>query len=101
VGITVRSVLSRRITFYNHDNPVRQRTFAFTQRAIGGTLGGAVICSILLYYIAFHTPVQFYLYGVIGISVCVISGYLISFIGPGHAKSLVGLTYYTLGRKSN
>lgn len=69
----------------------------FTQRTHGtGALMGAVISLIVLYFIKFHTPIHFYIYPLIGIPVCVITGYLISFLLPDHGKKLKGLTYRTL-----
>lgn len=74
----------------------------FTRRTHGtGALAGAVISLAVLYFIKFHTPIHFYLYPLIGIPVCVLSGYLISFLLPDHGKSLKGLTYRTLVTKHN
>jgi hypothetical protein len=42
------------------------------------------------------TRVHFFLYGAIGILVCVIVGYFASLILPGERKPLEGLTIHTL-----
>ncbi|MFH5833665.1 sodium/solute symporter [Halalkalibaculum sp. DA384] len=73
----------------------------FTQRTHGtGALTGAAISLIALYFVKFHTPIHFYIYPLIGIPVCVITGYLVSLFLPDHGKKLENLTYRTLVAKS-
>ncbi|SMO86076.1 cyclically-permuted mutarotase family protein [Fodinibius sediminis] len=72
----------------------------FTKRTHGtGALIGAIISLIVLYIVKFHTPIHFYIYPLIGIPVCVFSGYFISYLFPDHGKKLEGLTYRTLVTK--
>jgi len=73
----------------------------FTRRANAkGALIGAVASLMVLYAIKFHTPIQFYIYPLIGIPVCVIVGFLISTIYPAPRKDLENLTYRTLVKEA-
>ena len=68
----------------------------FTKRANGiGAFIGAITSALVLYYIKFHTPINFYLYAFLGFVVCFIMGYILSLIIPDKEKSLKGLTLYT------
>ena len=69
----------------------------FTRRANGmGAMMGAIISAIALYYVKYHTPINFFLYPTIGFTVCLVTGYLASLIIPERKKSLEGLTIYTV-----
>ena len=68
----------------------------FTKRAHGiGAFIGAITSAVVLYFIKFHTPINFYLYAFLGFVVCFIMGYILSLIIPEKEKSLKGLTLYT------
>ena len=68
----------------------------FTKRAHGiGAFIGAITSALVLYYIKFYTPINFYLYAFLGFVVCFIMGYILSLIIPEKEKSLKGLTLYT------
>ena len=63
-----------------------------------GALVGAVSSAIVLYLVKVFTAIHFFLYGAIGILVCVVVGYIASTILPGKQKDLEGLTFYSLYR---
>jgi len=75
----------------------------FTRRATGaGALIGALFSAAMLAAIQRYTSLHFFLYGGIGILACVGVGYLVSLALPGGARTLPGLTIYTmLPRKSS
>jgi cyclically-permuted mutarotase family protein len=74
----------------------------FTRRANAiGTLIGAIISLIVLSGVRFYTPIQFYIYPLIGIPVCVIVGFIVSLMTPGPDKNLKNLTYKTLVKPSD
>ncbi len=52
-----------------------------------GALLGAFISVLALAYVKYWTQLNFYIYPLIGIPVCVIAGYVISFIWPVELKS--------------
>lgn len=65
----------------------------FTRRAhAAGVLVGAVTSVAVLLYAQTQTRLSFFLYGVIGIVVCVGVGYLASLVLPSAPKDLKGLT---------
>lgn len=65
----------------------------FTRRAhAAGVLVGAVTSVAVLLYVQTQTKLSFFLYGVIGIVVCVGVGYLASRVLPAAPKDLKGLT---------
>jgi len=69
----------------------------FTKRAHGaGALLGALVSVLMLAYIKYLTQLNFYIYPLIGIPVCVIGGYLISRIWPYKLKDLTNLSLHTL-----
>lgn len=69
----------------------------FTRRGNArGALVGAVSSAVVLYLVREFTEVHFFLYGGIGIGVCVIVGYLASALLPGKHEDLDGLTFYSL-----
>ncbi len=72
----------------------------FTRRANGiGVLIGAITSAIVLYFIKFYTPMNFYFYAFPGFVICFVVGYFASLIIPVKDKSLEGLTLYSvLGR---
>ena len=61
---------------------------------------GACASVAALYYAQQYTKLNFFLYGALGILVCVIVGYLASLLFPGERKSLEGLTIFSF-RKRN
>ncbi|MDP6108103.1 MAG: sodium:solute symporter, partial [Candidatus Brocadiia bacterium] len=74
----------------------------FTRKAKGnGALVGAILSAVILYLVWKHTDVHMFLYATVGITACFIIGYLASLIGVGKAKSIEGLTIYTLGPKQD
>lgn len=69
----------------------------FTTRVHGhAAISGAVIGAGALLWIQHHTNVSFLLYATLGISMCMLSGYIFSFIVPQTSKELSGLTIHTL-----
>jgi SSS family transporter len=68
----------------------------FTKRAnVAGALAGAIVCTGLLVYVVWFTNIHFYLYAAVGISTCVVVGYLVSVMTAGSTKDLSQLTLYT------
>ena len=63
-------------------------------QGLSGALFGAAMSLIVLYFITFHTNVNFYLYAVIGIMTSVVCGYAASFLSP-QPRGLEGLTLLT------
>jgi len=58
-----------------------------------GTLMGALLSIIVLVFVKYSTPINFYIYPLIAIPICVISGYLFSLIIPVEEKNIEGLVY--------
>ena len=72
----------------------------FTRRAHGvGAIVGACVSVVALFYVQRFTKISFFLYGAVGIVVCVVVGFLASFVLPGVRKPLDGLTVFTLRRR--
>lgn len=72
----------------------------FTRRAHGvGTLIGAFCGAITLYLVQSRTSIHFFLYAAVGITACVVIGYLASLIIPAAKRDLRGLTVYTINDK--
>lgn len=69
----------------------------FTRRAhAAGVLVGAAVSVVALLYVQTQTKLSFFLYGVIGIVVCVGVGYLASLVLPAKPQELRGLTRHDL-----
>ena len=69
----------------------------FTHRAnSAGALIGVTYSTVILYYVQRFTEIHFFLYGGIGIMVCVCSGYLASLLIPSSKSYTRNLTVYTL-----
>ncbi len=69
----------------------------FTSRCSAvGAIGGAVAGSLLPLIISHTTNLNFFLYGAIGVSSCVVVGYTISWIVPDKKCNLKGLTIFTI-----
>ena len=65
----------------------------FTRRANAtGALIGAVASVAILAWVQQSTPLHFFLYGFVGVTSCVIVGYLTSLFAPGGGKNVDGLT---------
>lgn len=58
-----------------------------------GTLIGALLSILVLAFVKYSTPINFYIYPLIAIPVCVISGYLFSLILPVKQKVIDDLVY--------
>ncbi|MDT0554033.1 sodium:solute symporter family transporter [Urechidicola vernalis] len=58
-----------------------------------GTLIGAILSIVVLAFIKYNTPINFYIYPLIAIPVCVIGGWLFSFVFKVEQKNLEELTY--------
>lgn len=66
----------------------------FTQKANStGVLLGSFLSVGILYYVKTYTPLNFWLYGMIGLVVCLSSGYIFSLFLPGK-KQTEGLTIF-------
>jgi len=71
----------------------------FTGRAHGiGAVVGAVTSAVVLYLFQKYTHAHLFLYGTVGVTACVIVGYVASVVIPGERRSLEGLTLFTLKR---
>lgn len=69
----------------------------FSTRASGtGALVGALASAGVLWWVQKHTPLHFFLYAVVGVTACVILGWLASLALPGPSRDLAGLTWRTL-----
>lgn len=58
-----------------------------------GTLAGAILSVIVLSFVKYQTPINFYIYPLIAIPVCVIGGYAFSLLIPVKNPDLNGLVY--------
>ncbi len=58
-----------------------------------GTLIGALLSILVLAFVKFSTSINFYIYPLIAIPVCVIGGYLFSLLLPVKEKNVEGLVY--------
>lgn len=68
----------------------------FSTRTNGfGALTGAIISSVVVAYLAFFTSINVYWYAVVGMPVCIITGYFASLLFPGEKKNLDHLTLHT------
>ena len=68
----------------------------FTERANStGALVGFCFSAAAVYFVQSHTDLHFFLYGTIGMTVCLTTGYLFSLLLPGKPNS-AGLTVYDL-----
>jgi len=68
----------------------------FTRRTNStGALIGAVLSSVILYFVQTQTQISFWLYSAIGFGSCFVTGYLSSFLFPGK-KETQGLTIFTV-----
>ena len=73
----------------------------FTTRAHGrGALIGAFTSVVTLYFVQQHTPINFFLYGGIGILTCFAIGLLASLLLPSDHKPLQGLTIFTTSSRA-
>ena len=74
----------------------------FTSGAHGkGALAGAFLSVLVLAYVKYMTQLNFYIYPIIGIPVCVIGGYFISKIWPVEQQDLENLSLSTLKKNDN
>ena len=58
-----------------------------------GTLSGALLSIVVLALVKYATPINFYIYPLIAIPVCVIGGYVTSLLFPVGQKDIDGLVY--------
>lgn len=58
-----------------------------------GTLIGAFLSVIVLAFIKYNTHINFYIYPLIAIPVCILGGYIFSYIFPVEQKDIKNLTY--------
>jgi SSS family transporter len=69
----------------------------FTRRAHGaGAMVGAITSAVVLYIVERHADLHFFLYAGIGVITCVAVGWLASLVLPSEAKSIEGLTVYSM-----
>jgi SSS family transporter len=72
----------------------------FTRRANNfGVWAGTAASVAANYYVKFHMDVHPMVYAIIGVFSCIFVGYLASYLAPKTAKTLDGLTVYTLLKK--
>jgi solute:Na+ symporter, SSS family len=70
----------------------------FSRRAsAGGALVGAVASAVVVFSIRLNYPLNVYAYAPIGLTTCVVVGYLVSLVRPPSPQSLAGLTIYSTG----
>ncbi len=68
----------------------------FTRRAHGaGALIGVLASAIILWLVQRYTHLHFFLYAGAGITTCMVTGYLASWLIPAAPSNLDGLTIYT------
>ncbi len=58
-----------------------------------GTLIGALLSILVLAFVKYNTPINFYIYPLIAIPVCVIGGYVFSLLLPVKKNNVEGLVY--------
>jgi Na+/proline symporter len=63
-----------------------------------GAITGFILSFIILLIIVLYTDVHLLLYGFLGITISIITGYIISIIIPGEKRDLSGLTYKYLDK---
>jgi len=69
----------------------------FTNRTSSkGVIIGAVASLLVMAFVKYQTGIHFYVYPLIGIPVCIIVGYLSSFLFQSDDKELKSLTYHNL-----
>lgn len=72
----------------------------FTRRATAtGAIAGAVASAALLAWMQYATRFHFFLYAAAGIIACVLVGWLVSVVIPGHQPPLRGLTIHDQPRE--
>ena len=72
----------------------------FTRRANSvGALVGAIASFAAVYYVKNYTHMHFFTYQVVGVTTCVVVGYIASIVLPTKKKDLKGLTAYTIPKK--
>lgn len=72
----------------------------FTRRANNfGIWAGTAASVVANYYAKFHMDVHPMVYAIVGVFSCIFVGYLASYLAPKNAKTLDGLTVYTLLKK--
>ncbi|MCM8570364.1 sodium/solute symporter [Gramella jeungdoensis] len=64
-----------------------------------GTLSGAILSVLSLVFVKYYTDINFYIYPLIAIPVCVLSGYIISLIVPIEQKVSSNLVYSIANNK--
>lgn len=70
---------------------------ALTTRANGGgAMTGALVGAAVMFGLWKYTPINGYLYTAIGITTCVVVGFLASLLAPANDNDLAGLTIHTL-----
>lgn len=63
-----------------------------------GAITGFVLSFIMLMIIRFYSSVSFLLYGFLGITISVLTAYMVSLFTPGREKDIRGLTFKTLDK---
>jgi len=73
----------------------------FSRRASGrGALAGAFLSAALVFAVRTTHPLNVYAYAPLGLTSCVMMGWLISLAIPAHPRNLNGLTIHTLKRNT-
>jgi SSS family transporter len=73
----------------------------FTRRAHGtGALVGVLASAVVLWFVQRYTHIHFFLYAALGITTCLVVGYLVSLLLPAASSNLNGLTIYTSGERA-
>jgi len=73
----------------------------FSKRASGqGALAGAVLSAAIVFAVRMNHPLNVYAYAPIGLTACVVIGWLISLALPPVPRNLDGLTIHPVGRNT-
>ena len=69
----------------------------FSRRASGrGALAGALLSATIVLFVRMTHPLNVYAYAPIGLSACVVIGWLMSLVMPAGSRNLHGLTIHTI-----
>jgi len=67
----------------------------------GGAIAGFLASGGVLYYVARHAPIHFFLYPAIGVGTCFVVGYAASLVMPSGRRDIEGLTIFSPARANH